>query len=66
MFLVYLISATGIYCSIHIHFEWVLMDAYGLQLLGEENLHKFLKLVKIQSIRQCYSDIVEMQHCSMA
>jgi len=26
---------------------------------------KFLKLVKIQSIRQSYSDIVEMQHCCM-
>jgi len=34
----YLISAVGIHCAIYIYFEWVIMDAYGLQLLGEENL----------------------------
>lgn len=35
---VYLIPAIGIHCTMYIYFEWVMMDAYGLQFLGEENL----------------------------
>lgn len=44
----YLISAIGIHCALYIYFEWVMMDAYGLQFLGQEKIcYKFLKLVKI-------------------
>lgn len=32
----YLISAIGIHCALYIYFEWVMMDAYGVQFLGQE------------------------------
>jgi hypothetical protein len=34
----YLIPAVGIHCAVYIYLEWGMMDGYGLQLLGEENL----------------------------
>jgi len=31
-----LISAIGIHYALHIYLEWVMMDTYGLQFLGQE------------------------------